>query len=187
MELKLEGKVALVTGANRGVGQAYVAELLKRGAAKVYAGARNPESLAATLALDPGRVVPLRLDVTRAEDIAAAKKKATEAEIDAKYQAWVATLSPARQAWEKTLQENLGGFYLPIHKRQKVAGQSNAWDFVADDPSLPRVLLIGGGTLNADGPTRRVLADETLLQAHGLEKPHSLVPHRHLGAAPHTV
>jgi cobalt/nickel transport system ATP-binding protein len=51
----------------------------------------------------------------------------------------------------------------------------------------PRVLLIGDGTLNADGPTRRVLADETLLQAHGLEKPHSLVPHRHLGAAPHTV
>jgi cobalt/nickel transport system ATP-binding protein len=51
----------------------------------------------------------------------------------------------------------------------------------------PRVLLIDGGTLNADGQTRRVLADETLLRAHGLEKPHSLVPHRHIGAAPHGV
>jgi cobalt/nickel transport system ATP-binding protein len=49
----------------------------------------------------------------------------------------------------------------------------------------PRVLLIDGGRVNADGPIRRVLADETLLEAHGLEKPHSLVPHRHIGAAPH--
>ncbi|MFM7862670.1 MAG: SGNH/GDSL hydrolase family protein, partial [Planctomycetaceae bacterium] len=36
-----------------------------------------------------------------------------------------------------------GGFYLPLHKRDKVAGRSNAWDFVADEPKLPRVLLIG--------------------------------------------
>jgi len=49
----------------------------------------------------------------------------------------------------------------------------------------PRVLLIDGGRVNADGPIRQVLADRTLLQAHGLEKPHSLVPHRHIGAAPH--
>jgi acyl-CoA thioesterase-1 len=41
------------------------------------------------------------------------------------------------------LQEQLGGFYLPIHKREKVAGASNAWDFVQDDSKLPRVLLIG--------------------------------------------
>jgi cobalt/nickel transport system ATP-binding protein len=49
----------------------------------------------------------------------------------------------------------------------------------------PRVLLIDRGRLNADGPIRRVLADEALLEAHGLEKPHSLVPHRHIGAASH--
>ncbi len=48
-----------------------------------------------------------------------------------------------------------------------------------------RVLLIDGGRVNADGPIRQVLADQTLLQAHGLEKPHSLIPHRHIGAAPH--
>jgi cobalt/nickel transport system ATP-binding protein len=49
----------------------------------------------------------------------------------------------------------------------------------------PRVLLIDQGRINADGPIRDILADEALLQAHGLEKPHSLVPHRHIGAAPH--
>ena len=74
---------------------------------------------------------------------AAAKKARAEAATDAKYQAWVSTLSPEQQAWERVLQDNLGGFYLPLHKADKVAGRSNAWDFVADDPKLPRVLLIG--------------------------------------------
>lgn len=73
----------------------------------------------------------------------AAEKAAAERRLDEQYAAWVAGLSPAEQAWERTLQQNLGGFYLPIHKREKVAGRSNAWDFVKDDPSLPRVLLIG--------------------------------------------
>jgi len=74
---------------------------------------------------------------------AAAQKAAAAKELDEKYAAWVATLTPEQQAWEKVLQENLGAFYLPIHKQEKVAGRSNAWDFVADDPKLPRVLLIG--------------------------------------------
>lgn len=74
---------------------------------------------------------------------AAAIKSAREAETERKYQALVADLPEDQQAWERVLQENLGGFYLPIHKRQKVAGQSNAWDFVQDDPARPRVLLIG--------------------------------------------
>ena len=74
---------------------------------------------------------------------AAAKKAADEAKLEADYQAWYDTLTPDQQAWEQVLQENLGGFYLPIHKREKVAGRSNAWDYVEDDPALPRVLLIG--------------------------------------------
>ena len=74
---------------------------------------------------------------------AAAMKAREEAELEQKYQSWVAELTPARQAWERTLQSQLGDFYLPIHKREKVAGKSNAWDFVDDDPALPRLLLIG--------------------------------------------
>jgi lysophospholipase L1-like esterase len=75
---------------------------------------------------------------------ASAKKAAEDQRIDGLYQIKVATLSPERQVWEKTLQENLGnGFYLPIHKRDFVKGTSSAWDFVADDPKLPYVLLIG--------------------------------------------
>jgi NAD(P)-dependent dehydrogenase (short-subunit alcohol dehydrogenase family) len=68
--MNIEGSVALVTGANRGLGDAFTRALLERGATKVYAGARDPGSVAA---LD--RVEPLRLDVTSADDIAAAVER----------------------------------------------------------------------------------------------------------------
>lgn len=60
-----------------------------------------------------------------------------------------AAMSPEELAWEKLLEENLGNFYLPIHKREKLQGKSNAWDFVKDDPKLPRVLLIGDSVSRA--------------------------------------
>lgn len=82
------------------------------------------------------------LEPTNAKE-AAEKKAAEDKALDEKYQAWKATLTPEQQEWESTLEACLGGFYLPIHKREKVAGKSNAWDFVKDDPKLPRVLLIG--------------------------------------------
>lgn len=43
--MKIEGSVALVTGANRGLGRHFVAQLLDRGAAKVYATARDPKTI----------------------------------------------------------------------------------------------------------------------------------------------
>ncbi|HET7525093.1 MAG TPA: SDR family NAD(P)-dependent oxidoreductase, partial [Burkholderiaceae bacterium] len=68
--MKIHNAVALVTGANRGIGLAFTRELLARGARKVYGGARDPSNI--TL---PG-VEPLRLDVTRADEIAAALARA---------------------------------------------------------------------------------------------------------------
>jgi NAD(P)-dependent dehydrogenase (short-subunit alcohol dehydrogenase family) len=64
--MTIEGKTVLVTGANRGIGQALVQEALARGAARVYAGARQP------LAHPDPRVTPLALDVTSAAQIQAA-------------------------------------------------------------------------------------------------------------------
>ncbi|RFC47080.1 MAG: Lysophospholipase L1 [Verrucomicrobia bacterium] len=94
-----------------------------------------------------------------AEAQAKAKKAAAEAVIDSRYQTWVAKLPPQRQAWEQVLQSQLGGFYLPLHKADKVAGRSNAWDFVEDDPALPRVLLIGDSVSRGyTQPVRKVLA-----------------------------
>lgn len=74
---------------------------------------------------------------------AAEKKAAADRRLEERYQAVVAKLSPAEQAWERVLQENLGAFYLPIHKGEKASGKSNAWDFVETVEGLPSVLLIG--------------------------------------------
>src|SRR4051812_17201624 len=55
------------------------------------------------------------LEPTNAAE-AAARKDAEDAATETQYQALVATLPPDQQAWERTLQENLGNnFYLPIH------------------------------------------------------------------------
>jgi NAD(P)-dependent dehydrogenase (short-subunit alcohol dehydrogenase family) len=62
----IENSVALVTGANRGLGLAFARALLGRGARKVYAAARDPSSVT----MDG--VVPLQLDVTNDAHIAAA-------------------------------------------------------------------------------------------------------------------
>ena len=103
-------------------------------------------------------VVPPKGEPTNAAE-AAAKKAAEDKAIDEKYQAIVSKLPPDQQAWEKVLQSQLGNFYLPIHKREKVQGRSNAWDFVQDEPKLPRVLLIGDSVSRGyTQATRKALA-----------------------------
>ena len=62
--MKIAGSVALVTGANRGLGQVYGRELVKAGAAKVYGAARNPAQVT-----EPG-VTPVALDITDAQQVA---------------------------------------------------------------------------------------------------------------------
>ena len=113
--------------------------------------------LAAVLvAAEPPKGEPTNAKEAAAQ--AAAKKVAQEKFIDDRYQALVAKLSSEEQAWEKVLQGQLGNFYLPLHKRDKIAGKSNAWDFVKDDPKLPRVLLIGDSVSRGyTQPTRKVL------------------------------
>jgi NAD(P)-dependent dehydrogenase (short-subunit alcohol dehydrogenase family) len=56
--MTMKDKTILVTGANRGIGQALAAEALARGARRVYAGTRQP------LAHPDDRVTPLNLDIT---------------------------------------------------------------------------------------------------------------------------
>jgi NAD(P)-dependent dehydrogenase (short-subunit alcohol dehydrogenase family) len=75
---RIEGAVALVTGANRGIGRALTEALLTRGVRKVYATARHPEALRA---LRDERLVSLRLGVTDVEQIRAAAEAASDVEL----------------------------------------------------------------------------------------------------------
>ncbi|MGP3533764.1 SDR family oxidoreductase [Microbacterium sp. RD1] len=72
--MNVQDQIALVTGANRGIGRQFVLELLDRGAAKVYATARRPE----TIPTDDPRVVPLRLDLLDSESVAEAAASAAD-------------------------------------------------------------------------------------------------------------
>ena len=76
--MKFAGKNVLVTGANRGIGLATLRQLLQSGVGKVYAAARNPDSIPD---LRDDRVVPVRLDITNADDIAAATDAASDLDV----------------------------------------------------------------------------------------------------------
>jgi len=68
--MKVAGSIALVTGANRGLGRAFAKVLVEMGAAKVYAAARNPQAVALK------GVAAIKLDVTNDEDVIAAARAA---------------------------------------------------------------------------------------------------------------
>lgn len=73
--MTIEGKTVLVTGANRGIGQALTTEALARGATRVYAGTRQP------LAHPDARVTPLMLDITNTAQVQAAASQAEPLDI----------------------------------------------------------------------------------------------------------
>jgi NAD(P)-dependent dehydrogenase (short-subunit alcohol dehydrogenase family) len=68
--MNINGTVALVTGANRGIGKAFVEALHQAGAKRIYATARNIESLKDIVAIAPEKVIAIALDVTNPEQIA---------------------------------------------------------------------------------------------------------------------
>ena len=73
--MTIADKTVLVTGANRGIGQALAAEALARNARHVYAGTRRP------LAHPDARLTPLMLDVTDADQVLAAANEVGELDV----------------------------------------------------------------------------------------------------------
>jgi len=65
--MQISNTIALVTGANRGLGLAFSRELVRRGAAKVYGAARHPDQVTGSA------VTPVGLDITDQDQVAAGR------------------------------------------------------------------------------------------------------------------
>lgn len=81
MSIEVKDKVALVTGANRGIGKAIVESLLNAGAAKVYLAVRNPDSAKELVDAHGDKVEAIAVDVSKPETITAAAQTASDVEI----------------------------------------------------------------------------------------------------------
>jgi len=79
--VKIEGRTALVTGANRGIGRRIVLELTARGARRIYAAARNAQSLEELLAVCGGTVEAIELDITEAGSVNRAARRCSDVEL----------------------------------------------------------------------------------------------------------
>ncbi len=78
MSYNIKGKTVLITGANRGIGKAFVDTFIERGAAKIYAAVRKLESAAPLVEKHGAKVVPVFIDMEQPESIFAAAKTAKD-------------------------------------------------------------------------------------------------------------
>lgn len=105
--MKIHDSVAFVTGANRGIGLEFARELLAAGARKVYAAARDPNSV------ELDGVERVRLDVTKPETIAAAARQCTDVNLlinNAGIALWSGFLAPGSvQAARSEMETNYFG------------------------------------------------------------------------------
>jgi NAD(P)-dependent dehydrogenase (short-subunit alcohol dehydrogenase family) len=137
--MNLTGSVALVTGANRGLGARLVTELLGAGAAKVYATARTPGAVAAA---DP-RVRALALDVTDQASVTAAAAAAADVTVlvnNAGVLAFGSALDGDLDSFERDLRTNyLGSLrvtraFVPALERNAPAAVVNVLTVIALAP-----------------------------------------------------
>ena len=158
--MTIADKTVLVTGANRGIGQALVTEALRRGAKRVYAGTRQP------LYQPDERVTPLALDVTNRAQIQAAADQIESLDLLIN-NAGVALYDDLtdRAALERSLAVNFFGMYdvtqavLPQLTRSKGAIVNNvSLMALAPFPITPAYAISKAAAFNLSQSLRALLA-----------------------------
>src|SRR6266436_5151975 len=160
--MTIANKVVLVTGANRGIGQALVEEALNRGAKRVYAGTRRP------LAHSDVRVTPVTLDVTNAAQIQEAVERVESLDVLIN-NAGIAIYDDLSNldVLEQHLAVNFLGLlkvthaFLPLLKRSKGAIVNNlSLVGLAPLPVIPSYSISKAAALNLTQSLRALLARE---------------------------
>jgi NADP-dependent 3-hydroxy acid dehydrogenase YdfG len=144
--MTLSYKVVLVSGASRGIGAAIVQEMLKAGVAKIYAAARDPQTLPS---LEDSRVVPLRLDITSDASVSAAAAVAKDVDVlvnNAGSMAFGDYVGNSWETFEDDMQTNYFGTLrvLRAFTPQFVARQSGTIAIVSSVVGLSAVPLMAG-------------------------------------------
>lgn len=114
MSVEVKNSVALVTGANRGIGRAITEGLLEAGAKKVYAAVRTLQSADALVAQFGDRVVPVEFDLTRPDTAAAAAKVATDVDIVVSNAGIIDISDPLADGAIQSLQVQMEGNVYPL-------------------------------------------------------------------------
>ena len=162
--MNIAGKTILITGANRGIGQALVNEALRRGAKRVYAGTRG------VLINADERVTPLKLDVTSAEQINQAAAQIGDLDVlilNAGIVVYDDLSNPG--VGEQALAVNFFGplnvtrAFLPLLKRSRGAIVNNlSIVALAPLPIIPAYSISKAAALNMTQSLRALLAGESV-------------------------
>ncbi len=171
--MNLTDQVALVTGANRGLGVHFVRELLSAGVARVYACARDADSVGAEMAADP-RVRVLSLDVTDQAAVEAAAAAAPDVTVlvnNAGVLHFGAMLDADLAAVEQDLQTNYLGTlrvaraFAPALQRNAPAAMINVITLIGLAP-VPGMAGYSASKAAAHSMTQSLRAE---LRGHGVE------------------
>ena len=114
MTIETKNAIALVTGANRGIGKAITEGLLNAGAIKVYTAVRDLSSVNDLIEQFGDRIVPVEFDLARKETVAAATKIATDVNIVVSNAGVVKLSSPLDESFVEDLQHQMEGNVYPL-------------------------------------------------------------------------
>lgn len=159
--MELKGAVALVTGANRGIGSEFVRLLRQRGVAKVYAAARD------VTAIEADGVVPVRLDVTDAGQIEAASRLAGDVQIlinNAGISTGTSLLTGDEAAIRREMDTNFYGPMLMTRAFAPVLGANGGGAVLNVVSALSWFAVPGAGAYSASKSAAWMLTDSTRLE-----------------------